>query len=142
MKLSVRNFMRLLNHDQYRQLEPLDGNHFYRIPFFACDCNSWIQPPLSHRHLNALKEALKNSRYIYIWGPSLGKRGLIWSILEISKITGMVAWPKASIKTGELDPLDLKNFPRNLKRRLIINLTVMTIGLTWMIGIAILLEFR
>ncbi len=97
---------------------------------------------LSHCHIDAIKEALKNSRYIYIWGPSLGNRGLIWSILEISKITGMVAWPKASIKTGELDPLDLKNFPRNLKRRLIINLTVMTIGLTWMIGIAILLEFR
>lgn len=30
---------------------------------------------LSHCHLDAIKEALKNSRYIYLWGPSLGKRG-------------------------------------------------------------------
>ena len=115
---------------------------FIGFPFLLAIVTLAYSLHLSHRHLNALKEALKNSRYIYIWGPSLGNRGLIWSILEISKITGMVAWPKASIKTGELDPLDLKNFPRNLKRRLIINLTVMTIGLAWMIGIAILLEFR
>ncbi|KRP60935.1 hypothetical protein [Pseudomonas trivialis] len=97
---------------------------------------------LSRCHLDAIKDALKNSRYIYLWGPSLGKRGLIWSLLEISKITGMVAWPKASIQVGELDPVDLENFPPHLKRRLIINLTVMTIGFIWMIVIAVLLEFR
>ncbi len=43
---------------------------------------------LSHRHLDAIKEALKNSRYIYLWGPSLGQRGLILSLLEIAKSPG------------------------------------------------------
>ncbi|MFJ4131633.1 hypothetical protein [Pseudomonas cyclaminis] len=97
---------------------------------------------LSRYRLDAIKEALKNSRYMYIWGTSLGKRGLIWSLLEISKIAGMVAWPRASIQIGELDPVDLENFPPPLKRRLIINLTVMIIGFIWMMVVAILLEFR
>lgn len=66
---------------------------------------------LSRCHLDAIKEALKNSRYIYVWGPSLGKRGLIWSVLEIAKISGMIMMPKASIRIGELDPVDLENFP-------------------------------
>ena len=93
---------------------------------------------LSNRQLDAIKEALKNSRYVYIWGPSLGKRGFIWSLLEISKIAGMVVWPWASLRIGELDPIDLKNFPTRLKRLLIIDLTIMIISCTWM-GIAVVL---
>ena len=93
---------------------------------------------LSNRQLDAIKEALKNSRYVYIWGPSLGKRGFIWSLLEISKIAGMVVWPWASLRIGELDPTDLKNFPTRLKRLLIIDLTIMIISCTWM-GIAVVL---
>jgi len=97
---------------------------------------------LSHRHLDAIKEALKNSHYVYIWGPSLGRRGFIWSILEISKITGMIVWPKPFIRIGELDPLDFKNFPPHLKWCLIANLTMINIPLAWMIAIAFLLKFR
>ena len=64
---------------------------------------------LTHRHLDAIKEALKNSRYIYLWGPSLGKRGVIWSLLEMSKITQMIIFPRSSLIIGELDPGDLEN---------------------------------
>ena len=64
---------------------------------------------LSRRHLGAIKEALKNSRYIYLWGPSLGKRGVIWSLLEMSKITQMIIMPRSSLIIGELDPSDLEN---------------------------------
>lgn len=97
---------------------------------------------LTHRYLNVIKDALKNSRYIYLWGPSLGKRGLIWSLLEMSKIAGMVVWPRAYIINGELDPVDLDNFPRRLKRHLVIIMTMAFIALTWAIVVAILLKFR
>lgn len=97
---------------------------------------------LSRCHLDDIKEALKNSRYIYLWGPSLGRRGLIWSLLEISKIAGMVVWSRASIIIGEVNPADLEHLPPHLKRHLVINLTVMATGFTWMIVVAILLEFR
>lgn len=73
---------------------------------------------LSHHYLDAIKEALKNSRYMYIWGPSLGRRGLIWSLLEMSKISGMILMPRASLRGGELDPSDLESFPLYLKLRL------------------------
>ena len=97
---------------------------------------------LSHRHMDAIKEALKNSRYIYIWGPSLGKRGWIWSILDIAKIAGMIMMPKASIRLGELDPGDLENFPPHLKRLLKIK-SVMLIGsAVWMLAVAVLLELE
>ncbi|WP_339419503.1 MULTISPECIES: hypothetical protein [unclassified Pseudomonas] len=97
---------------------------------------------LSRCHLDAIKEALKNSRYIYLWGPSLGKRGLIWSLWEISKIAGMVVWPKASVRIGELDPADLENFPPHLKQHLIVNITLMLTSFTWIVVVGILLQFR
>ena len=96
---------------------------------------------LTHCHLEAMKEALKNSRYMYIWGTSLGRRGLIWSLLEISKITGMIVWPRSAIITGELDPVDLKNFPAHLKRYLVINLTTIIFSFTWMIITYFLIKY-
>ena len=36
---------------------------------------------LSRRHLEEIKEALKNSRYIYPGGPSQVKRSLMWYLL-------------------------------------------------------------
>ena len=97
---------------------------------------------LSRCHLDAIKEALKNSRYIYIWGDSLGKRGLIWSLFEISKIAGMVLWSRAYIRLGDVSPVDLENFPPHLRRHLIVNTTLMITSCIWMIVAALLVEFR
>lgn len=97
---------------------------------------------LSHRHLEEIKEALKNSRYIYIWGPSLGKRGLIYAMWEIAKITGMLTWPKAHIRIGDLSPEDFDNFPPHLKRRLFFNVAMGFIALTWGVVAAVLVELR
>ena len=97
---------------------------------------------MTHHHLEAIKEALKNSRYIYLGGPSLGKRGLIWSLYEMAKIAGMIVWPKAAIINGELDPVDLKNFPPQLKRRLIILTTMSFTGVAWAVMAAVLIKLR
>ena len=97
---------------------------------------------LTHRHLDAIKEALKNSRYIYLWGDSLGKRGLIWSLLEMSQIAGMILMPKLHIRHGKLDPVDYENFPPYLKRLLKIVTTMISTALIWMAVVAIALEFR
>ncbi|MBP1124990.1 MULTISPECIES: hypothetical protein [Pseudomonas] len=97
---------------------------------------------LSRRHLESMKEALRNSRFIYIWGTSLGKRGVIWSLWEISKIAGMVTLPKASLRIGELDPVDLKNFPPHLKRLLVINMMMLIGSVFWSVIAAMLVEFR
>lgn len=97
---------------------------------------------LTHRHLDAMKEALKNSRYIYLWGPSLGKRGWIWSLLEMAKIAGMVVWSKAYIRIGDVNAADIKNFPPRLKRLLIINLMMAFTALTWAMVAALLVKLR
>lgn len=93
---------------------------------------------LSHRHLNSIKDALKNSRYVYLWGPSLGKRGLVWSLLEIAKITGMIMMPRAYIQLGDLDSGDIKNFPPYLKFLLKIDFLMLVSGVVWLVIISML----
>ncbi|AZE99682.1 hypothetical protein C4J95_2220 [Pseudomonas orientalis] len=93
-------------------------------------------------HLDAMKEALKNSRYIYIWGPSLGCRGLIWSLLEIVKITGMISMPKTHIRLGDLAPVDAENFPPRLKFLLKIKAVIIIGGGIWWAVVFVLLQFR
>jgi hypothetical protein len=96
---------------------------------------------LSQRHLDAIKEALKNSHYIYLWGPCLGRRGWIWSVMEITKITAMIMMPKTHIRLGDLDSSDYAIFPAGLKRLLIVDFTLMIFSLVWMIIAAVLIKF-
>ncbi|MDY7532132.1 hypothetical protein RGV33_10605 [Pseudomonas sp. Bout1] len=97
---------------------------------------------LCRRHLDAIKDALKNSRYMYLWGPSLGRRGLIWSLLEIIKLTQMIMMPRASLAIGELDPVDLENFPAYLKRLLKIKLVMLLSCAAWFVIAAALVKFK
>jgi hypothetical protein len=82
---------------------------------------------LSRRHLGAMMKALRNSRYIYIWGAGLWSQGWFGRYILINKIGGMVLWPRAYIRIGDVDPIDVENFPPHLKRLLKID-AVMLIG--------------
>jgi hypothetical protein len=97
---------------------------------------------LSHRHLNAMLEALKNSRYIYLWGPAWRGRGWIGGCVLVTSIAGMVVWPKASILFGDVDPVDIENFPPHLRRLLIIKTRIMIAAVVWMIVAAVLIKLR
>lgn len=97
---------------------------------------------LGRYRLDEIKVALKNSRYIYIWGPSLGRRGLIWSLLEISKITGMALWPKAHIYYGDLDPGDSERFPWRLKRCFKLFITLLSVPAVIQVIVYVLLKIR
>lgn len=97
---------------------------------------------LIRRHLDAIKEALKNSRYIYLLGTSLGRRGWIWSLLEIAKIAQMITMPRSSLHIGELDPGDLENFPPHLKRLLKVDVGIMIAGGVWLAVVVVLLKFK
>lgn len=111
-------------------------------PFLLAAAGLTYSLYLSHRHLDAIKEALKNSRYIYIWGASLGKRGWIWSLMDMAKITQMIMMPKSSLLTGELDPVDLENFPPHLKRLLKIDFMMMIGSGVWLVIVSVLSELK
>jgi len=97
---------------------------------------------LSRRHLDAMMEALKNSRYIFIWGPGWRGQGWFGGFVLITKIAGMVVRPRAYIRLGDVNPIDIENFPPHLKRLLMINVVMTIITLSWMAITYALLKFR
>ncbi|MGJ7513766.1 hypothetical protein ACSFE6_05430 [Pseudomonas baetica] len=97
-------------------------------PIFLAIASSAYSLYLRWRYLDAMLEALKNSRYVHTWGPGLRKLGWFGGFLLIAKIAGMVTMPRASVRIGELDPEDINNFPPHLKRLLKIK-AVMLVGI-------------
>ncbi|KEX93190.1 hypothetical protein [Pseudomonas putida] len=94
------------------------------------------------RHLDVMMGALKNSRYIAIWGPGLRTQGWFGCLMLVAKIAGMVMMPNASIRSGELDPEDIKNFPPHLKRLLKIKAVMLVVSGVWLLIGSLLVKFR
>jgi hypothetical protein len=94
------------------------------------------------RHLDAMMEALKNSRCIYIWGLGLRKQGWFGCFLLVTKITGVVMMPKTSIRLGELDPVDIENFPPYLKRLLQVDAVILVGGAIWLVIACLLVKYK
>lgn len=84
------------------------------------------------RHLPALMDAMKNSRYVYAGGRSLLKRGWFGSIMVIATFTGMIMFPKSAIQMGDLNPVDLESFPAHLKRRLLTHGAMNLVSFVWL----------
>ena len=97
---------------------------------------------LIRRHLDDMIDALPNSRYIYIWGESLRKQGWYGGMILLTKIGGMVMWPKAYIKLGDLDSADIANFPPHLKRLLRIDGAILIGTAVWMLAGYALSKFK
>lgn len=97
---------------------------------------------LSHRHLDAMMESLKNSRFIYIWGPGWRRQGWFGGFVLISAIAGMVVWPKDYIRYGKVASEDIENFPPHLKRLLVIFVVGVIVTLIGMAIAYVLLELR
>jgi hypothetical protein len=89
---------------------------------------------LSRRHLDAMIQALNNSRYIHIWGMRWRDQGWFGRFVLTNKIGGMVLWSKAYIRIGDVDPVDINNFPPHLKR-------LLQIDAVMLFGCAILVSF-
>jgi hypothetical protein len=97
---------------------------------------------LSRRHLDAMMEALKTSRYMYIWGPGLRGQGWFGGIVLVTKIAGIVVMPGMYIRYGEVDPVEIENFPHHLKRLLNIYVVMVFVSIIWMVIVFLLLKFK
>jgi len=96
---------------------------------------------LIRRHLDAMMDALPNSRYIYIWRGAR-TQGWFGGMLLVSKIAGMIMFPKSNIRTGDFDKEDIANFPPHLKRLLKIDTAMLIVSIIWSIATSILLKYR
>jgi len=86
---------------------------------------------LSRRHLDAMLEALKGSRYITVWAAGLESLGWFGRFMLTAKVSGMLTWPGPGIRAGELDSDEIRNFPAQLQRLLTAKNVLNGIILAW-----------
>lgn len=73
-------------------------------PILLCFVSLAFSLYLSRRHLDAMLEALKGSRYLAVWAAGLRGHGWFGRFMLTAKVSGMVTWPGPGIRAGELDP--------------------------------------
>ena len=100
-------------------------------PILLCLASLAFGLYLSRRHLDAMLEALKNSRHLAVWAPGLLHQGWFGRFMLAAKVRGMVTWPGPLIRAGELDPDEIRNFPAHLKRLLTARNVLDGIILVW-----------
>ncbi|WP_420232966.1 hypothetical protein ACN079_29650 [Pseudomonas sp. ABY48] len=97
---------------------------------------------LGQRHLDAMMRALQNGRYVYIWEAAWRRQGWFGGWVLVNKIAGMVTWPRAYIQLGDINPVDIENFPPRLKRLLSIYVVMMVVASIGILLGAVLVKLR
>ncbi|MFK7699345.1 hypothetical protein [Pseudomonas caspiana] len=96
---------------------------------------------VANRHLGALVEALSNCRYVAA-RAGLCNQGWFERIFLLSLIGGMVQWPGPGLRSGEMDPDDLKNLPAHLRKHLKVLSVLTWLIVVWMVLIYALTTLR
>ncbi|MNQ93128.1 hypothetical protein D3C85_1085780 [compost metagenome] len=111
-------------------------------PIFLAFLSFVLSLYLSHRHLDNMLEALRNSRQIAISAAGLLHHGWFGRMLLVAKITFMVSFPGAGLRGRDLDPDDIRNFPVHLKRWLKAKAVITGIIGVWAAIMVLLVKFR
>ncbi|MCX2898765.1 hypothetical protein [Pseudomonas mandelii] len=101
-------------------------------PYFLVIVSIGFSFYISQRHLDAMLEALPNSRHVLIWGAGLRYQGSFARLMLVAKLGGVVLWSGPCVRAGEMDAGDLKNFPPDLKRLLQVKLVLTIVIVIWM----------
>ncbi len=114
---------------------------FIGIPFLLIIISFVLSLYMANRHLDAMIDALKNSRYITA-RTGLRHQGWFERILLVAIISGMVQWPGPGLRLGEMDPDDLRKFPAYLRKLLKAKHVLTLIIVIWVLIIYVLAELR
>ncbi|MCH2341729.1 hypothetical protein ACGFZ7_20930 [Pseudomonas sp. NPDC047963] len=112
---------------------------FLLIPFLIGLSGVAVQAYLTHRYYEIIISAFPNSsgvkNYQRVWpGKSFRSR-----CLQVGSTGGFILWPKTHIRQGSLDPKEVRNFPPEIKRLMVISVILLFVGFAWLlIGVALL----
>ncbi|MCE5981541.1 hypothetical protein [Pseudomonas] len=81
------------------------------------------------RSLSALQSSTWLEQQIRVWGTS----SLVARWVLVGVISGLLAYPQKHIRQGQLDAVQVRNFPRRLRRRLLVSGRLIAIGFVLMI---------
>lgn len=77
---------------------------------------------LSHRYVEVIENCLSNCLFVQVNRRHMAAAGLVGVFYRVLMAINILMMPGIFIKRGLADPLDIKNFPRLLRRKLLISM--------------------
>ena len=112
------------------------------IPFFIMLLGMAIHLHIAvSRHFDVMCAALRRSKCLLDELKRGGGYTLKFRALTVSVITGVLLWPVLSVRQGDLDPKDYREFPVYLKRSMKAAMFFMAFGMGWISFVVIFVEF-
>lgn len=112
---------------------------FLLAPFVIAISGLVVQAYITHRYYDRIITAFPNSlgirNYQRLWaGFDFPSR-----CMQIGSTGGFILWPKIHIRKGSVDPEEIRNFPREIKRLMAISFGLLFVGSAWLLsGVALL----
>ncbi|WP_312300478.1 hypothetical protein [Stutzerimonas nitrititolerans] len=112
---------------------------FLLAPFVIGLSGAAVQAYITYRYYDRIASAFPNSLGVKnlqrLWtGYSFPSR-----CMRVGSAGGFVLWPNIHIRQGTLDPEEIRNFPPEIKRLMVISFSLLFAGFSWLlIGIALL----
>lgn len=97
---------------------------------------------ISRRHLDEMVDAFQRSRHIVIGAAALMPNGLFGRFLMILKIGGAITWPGPLVRAGEMDPDEIRAFPRHLRRWIRAKMWITIIGFSWGCTVGLIIKLK
>ncbi|UVL60841.1 hypothetical protein LOY54_22905 [Pseudomonas sp. B21-032] len=91
------------------------------------------------RNFETMIASLQKSFWLQQQMPFWGTTGWRSRCYLLSTISGALLYPKLSVRSGMMDAEELRNFPRYLRRRMLVASWLTIIGSAWLfIGVALI----
>ena len=92
------------------------------------------------RHYDRIVSSFPNSRGVQNVLRIFANYGFHPRSMQVAAIAGIVLFPRMCTRRGELEPEEVRNFPPEIKRLMVIFTTLLGVGLAWVALAVVLLK--
>lgn len=131
-----------MNFSTWFETWPLDLQIVFLIaPFVIGLSGLAVQAYVTHRYYDQIIAAFPNSLGVKNYQRLWAGFAFVSRFMQVGSTGGFLLWPKIHIRQGTLDPVEVRNFPPDIKRLMSVSLCLLSVGFAWLLIAVALLKF-
>ncbi|WP_162988047.1 hypothetical protein [Stutzerimonas urumqiensis] len=131
-----------MNFSTWFETWPLDLQIVFLIaPFVIGLSGLAVQAYVTHRYYDQIIAAFPNSLGVKNYQRLWAGFDFVSRFMQVGSTGGFLLWPKIHIRQGTLDPVEVRNFPPDIKRLMSVSLCLLSVGFAWLLIAVALLKF-
>ncbi|WP_217474741.1 hypothetical protein [Stutzerimonas stutzeri] len=129
-----------MNFSAWFETWPLDLQiAFLMAPFVTALSGMAVQAYTTRRYYDRIISAFPNSLGVKNYQRLWAGFDFVSRFMQVGSTSGFVLWPNIHVRQGSLDPEEVRNFPPEIKRLMVISVSLLFVGFAWLlVGVALL----